>query len=755
VDFIFYVDPEGSSLPHMSFLKGLNPQQQKAVKTVNGPVMVVAGPGSGKTRVLTYRIAHLIGIGVPAYNILALTFTNKAADEMKERIVGLVGDKSRQLWMGTFHSMFARLLRYEAETIGYEKHFSIYDTIDSLALIKRTMETLAIPHQQFNPQAIRARISAAKNQLVSPEEYAQRALDIFEEKTSAVYRAYERQLRRSNAMDFDDLLLKPIELFSSNKKILAKYQDRFRFILIDEYQDTNHAQYVLIKLLAEKYRNICVVGDDAQSIYAFRGADIRNILDFQRDYPEAIVIRLEQNYRSTKNILSVADNVIKNNRDQITKDLWTENNVGEPISLLACEDDRHEGSAIVARIFEESHRLKIDFKHFAIMYRTNAQSRTLEDALRRNSIPYVIIGGIEFYQRKEVKDVLGYLRLLTNPQDDESFLRVVNTPNRGLGDVAIERLTKFAEETDLALLDASGRVGDVPQLTAKARSSFAGVFATIQKYIELKSEMSLSELARAFVDEIGILRIYKEEGTHESLTRWENVQELLSAITEFTEQRPDASLEGFLQEVSLVSDVDRWDDSHNAVTLMTLHAAKGLEFPVVFLTGLEEGLLPFYNSALDQKDLEEERRLFYVGVTRAMTKLYLTYVRVRYRFGEMTYQSPSRFLEEMGRDTVEVVHVGGGYSPRTYSQPEIPTRPTRKRQPATDNDAHLYRDAMPDYDNETLNSLRMGAMVEHDVFGRGKVLSVGGNGDMVKAIVDFPSVGRKHLLLKYAKLKVL
>ncbi len=737
----------------MSFLESLNEKQQEAVKSAQGPVMIVAGPGSGKTRVLTFRIAHLISIGVPAYQILALTFTNRAASEMKDRVVKLVGEKSTQLWMGTFHSVFARILRTECEQVGFQKNFSIYDSQDSLGLIKGVMEAQGISWQRFNPQAIRSRISGAKNQLIGPDEAARRATDIFEEKAAQVYAEYQRRLKQFNAMDFDDLLLKPIELYTLHPKTLAKYQDRFRFILIDEYQDTNRAQYTLIKMLADRYRNICVVGDDAQSIYAFRGADIRNILDFERDYPEAKTIRLEQNYRSTRSILAAADTLIKHNVDQIPKDLWTENTEGDPISVVACDDDKDEGLTIVSRIFEESRRLKLDMKDVAIMYRTNAQSRSLEDALRRQNLPYAIVGGVEFYQRKEVKDVMAYLRVLVNPRDQESFLRIVNYPVRGLGDVALEHFLAFAGSAGVDLPSAALRAGEIALLTPKAKSGIASLGALFEKYRRMSAEMSLSELSRAYVDEIGILKIFKDEGNPEAMARWENVQELLSAISEFSASRPDATLEQFLQDVSLLSNMDEWDDKHNAVTLMTLHSAKGLEFPLVFVAGLEEGLLPFYSSSIERKELEEERRLLYVGMTRAMRKLTLTHARIRFRFGEMSYQSPSRFLEEMGGGAVltESVHRGSPYrSAATTAAP----RPSRK--PAATRGDRFVPDEQPDYDSEALSAddLKAGKFVEHEIFGKGKVVYVVGTGESLKAVVDFPQVGRKNLLLKYARLKI-
>jgi DNA helicase II / ATP-dependent DNA helicase PcrA len=740
----------------MTFLSHLNPVQKEAAKTVEGPVMIVAGAGSGKTRLLTYRIAYLISIGVPSYQILALTFTNKAANEMKERITSLVGEKSSAIWMGTFHSMFARILRKECAKIGYERNFTIYDSADSLASIKNIMESLGISTQRFNPNAVRAKISGAKNALILPDEYLSRASDLFEEKTGEVYSQYRKILKQNNAMDFDDLLIKPIELFEHHKNILESYQDRFRFILVDEYQDTNKAQYKLIRMLASKYKNICVVGDDAQSIYAFRGADIQNILDFEKDFPEARVFHLEQNYRSTKNILGAADRVIKNNLNQIQKNLWTENQEGEPISLIECEDDRDEGVQIVSRLYSDCQRFKIDLKDFAILYRTNAQSRALEDALRRSNIPYTIVGGIEFYQRKEIKDVLAYLRVLVNPKDNESFLRIINYPNRGIGDVNLGRLKEYAGKNETTLLEAVSRAGEITQLTEVARKGMLQVAGLFQKYIALKDKLSVSELSRSFVDQIGLLSIFKEEATRESIGRWENVQELLSAISEAVDNNSDLTLESFLEDVALVSDIDEWSDKHNAVTLMTLHSAKGLEFPVVFISGLEEGLFPFYNSEIDKKEMEEERRLYYVGITRAQQKLYLSYAHSRYRFGDLTYPSPSRFIEEIGEEFLDSTprrksHVS------EHSYRDEPVARIKTRQKKSDALSSYFADVTPDYENvsDIPAKLKIGKMVEHETFGKGRILGLTGSGETMKAIVEFPDVGRKNLLVMYAKLKVL
>ncbi|HTY39389.1 MAG TPA: UvrD-helicase domain-containing protein [Bacteroidota bacterium] len=741
----------------MSFLKDLNSVQQEAVKAVNGPVMIIAGAGSGKTRVLTYRVAYLVSCGVPPYQILALTFTNKAANEMKERIVKLVGEKASDVWMGTFHSMFARILRKEAPHLGYDRSFTIYDSDDSQSAVKRCMERVNLSTQQITAQTVASRISAAKNQLIPPSEYAQLAADFLDEKIGSVYDEYVKLLRRSNAMDFDDLLIKPIELFQKQPDILEKYNHRFRFLLVDEFQDTNRAQYEVVKLLGKKNENICVVGDDAQSIYAFRGADIRNILDFARDYPKSQTFRLEQNYRSTKNILGLADRLIKYNVDQLKKDLWTDNPAGEPARLLDCYDDRDEGHQILAAIQEEIVAEQRALKDFAILYRTNAQSRSLEDVLRRNGVPYIIVGGIRFYERKEIKDVLGYLRMLVNQKDDESLLRTINYPSRGIGDTSLERIMEFGREKNIGLFEACLRVVEVISLQDRAKKAVAQYCALIQKYVSLRSKMSLSELTRAMVDELGILKSYKEEGSAESMGRWENVQELLSAITEFGEEHPDGTLEAFLEEVSLVADIDNWDDSRNVVTLMTLHASKGLEFPIVFIAGVEEGLLPFYSSTIERSALEEERRLMYVGITRARTKLFLSKTQMRYRFGEAAFASPSRFLSEIGEDQLEVVQTrshkpayGNGAPVREV--PKVRTYPERKPR----KEEPFFSDEAPDYENESQESveIKQGTYVRHEMFGRGKIVRVNGKGDAMKVVVDFDDFGIKNLLVKFARLRI-
>ncbi|MBI5464159.1 MAG: UvrD-helicase domain-containing protein [Ignavibacteriales bacterium] len=739
----------------MKSIADLNPSQQEAVKAANGPVMIVAGAGSGKTRVLTYRIAYLISCGVPAHQILALTFTNKAAHEMRSRIVTLVGDSAQSLWMGTFHSVFARILRREADHLGFTKTFTIYDSDDSLGVVKKTMARLGISLQQFNPNMIRARISTAKNQLVLPSDYVARSRDIVDEKTALVYAEYQKSLRKSNALDFDDLLIKPIELFEKNAALLERYQYRFRFLLVDEFQDTNKAQYVMTKLLGGQHRNICIVGDDAQSIYSFRGADIRNILDFERDFPECKQFRLEQNYRSTKTILQAADTLIRFNLNRLNKNLWTENPQGAPVTILDCHDEQDEGQQIVRALQREISSAKLELNDLAILYRTNAQSRALEDALRRSGLPYTIVGGIRFYERKEIKDVISYLRVLVNPQDEESLLRIINVPSRGIGDTSIENIVGYALGKKTTVYAALSEVEQIANLTDRAKRSVVEFRTFLKKFNELAGKLSLSEFSRSMVDELGILRMLKEEGTTEALGRWENIQELLSAISEFASTHSEPTLEQFLEEVALVADIDSWEGTQNAVTLMTLHASKGLEFPVVFVAGMEEGLLPFYSSTIDSSNLEEERRLFYVGITRAERKLYLSHAKVRFRFGDLSYQSESRFLLEIGKENIEYQSgprrisslTTGGEGHRQWKSSH--TKKTRHAEPKD-------VDRTPEYESESQEQFEVtrGTIVRHETFGRGKVLALSGSGEGQKAVVQFDDYGIKNLVLRFANLRL-
>ena len=726
----------------MPFLKQLNAVQRDAVKTIEGPVMIIAGAGSGKTRVLTYRVAYLLQCGVPAQNILALTFTNKAAHEMKDRIQALVGDDAKKIWMGTFHSIFARLLRMDAKHLGFSSSFTIYDTDDSQAVVKSILNSQGLNAQQIAPAAVRHRISAAKNQMHTPESYAKIAVDFFEQQVSSVFFDYQKRMRLNNAMDFDDLILHPISLFEAHPEVLKNYQKRFKFILVDEYQDTNHAQYRLLKHLASASKNICVVGDDAQSIYAFRGADIKNILEFEKDYPESKTFRLEQNYRSTKKILAGADSLIKNNQKQINKTLWTDNKEGEKIVIMECFDDREEAMKIIHAMQEESRKLKLQLRDFAVLYRTNAQSRAVEDALRRSGIPYTIVGGIAFYRRKEIKDALAYIRLLVNPQDSDSLLRIINVPARGLGETTMERLSAFANANGYSLIDAVWRIHETDTISLATRTKIETFGQLIKKYIHLKSEMSAGELVRSLIDELEIVRLYKKEETPESLARMENIQELLSAISDYQSPTGDRSLEAFLAEASLISDIDQYDTERNAVTLMTLHAAKGLEFPVVFMAGMEEGLFPSSQSR-EKNEIDEERRLCYVGMTRAMTKLYMTFTRQRMLFGERQEQLPSRFLDEIDHTVVQS---------ETTRRKKVPIEPPRKKTIAAPRSEYSQ---IVDDEYAQEQKIKKGTAVLHTVFGKGIVVSLAGNGEMTKAEVNFESVGKKMLVLKYAALQVL
>ena len=735
----------------MSLLHDLNPIQREAVKTIEGPVMIIAGAGSGKTRVLTYRIAYLLECGVPAYNILALTFTNKAAREMRERIEVLVpGEEARKLWMGTFHATFARLLRRDAEKLGFHKNFSIYDTDDSQNVIKSVMGDLSLNTQQISPSAMRHLISRAKNRLQTPQDIANNAKDFFEKKVAEVFDEYCKRLRNSNAMDFDDLITHPITLFDMQPEVLAAYQNQFKFILIDEYQDTNQAQYQIVRRLAKAHSNICVVGDDAQSIYAFRGADIRNILEFEKHFTDARTFRLEQNYRSTKRILQGADSLIRHNPDQLKKKLWTENDTGELITILELTDEMEEAQKIVSSMQEESRKKKLQLKDFAILYRTNAQSRALEDALRRSGIPYTIIGGVEFYRRREIKDVLAYLRVIVNANDDEAFLRVVNYPTRGIGSTTIERLRTYAGDEGVSLFEAAMNATSVPTLPSAAIRRLTDFILLIQKYALLRNEISAGELAGSLVNEIGLISELKNEGTVEARTRLDNIQELLSALTEYQSSNGLASLEAFLAEASLVADVDRLDPDRNAVTLMTLHAAKGLEFPVVFMTGMEEGLFPS-SIAMDNGEIDEERRLCYVGMTRAMTKLYMTHARTRLKWSERLTQLPSRFLMELDK---EAVHRDSTRRKQHVHEPASAGVSARKGTARPRRSTNEYSQVADDSYSQVEPEFGPGTVVFHATFGRGTILSIAGSGDSAKAAVVFDSVGKKTLVLKYAGLSI-
>lgn len=796
---------------------GLNEFQRKAVETIHGAVLVVAGAGSGKTRVLTYRIAYLLNQKVPAYSILALTFTNKAAAEMKERICKLVGENpSKSLWMGTFHSVFGKILRIEAEKIGFTSNFSIYDTEDQQSVIKQLMTVHAISTQDFSPKLISSRISSAKNSMINPHDYSGFAKDFMEEKIALVYDDYEKKLKANNAMDFDDLLVRTIELFDKFPEVLEKYQHKFKYIVIDEYQDTNRAQYTVVNMLAAKSKNICVVGDDAQSIYKFRGADIKNILDFERDYSDVKIVRLEQNYRSTSTILAAADSVIKNNKNQISKKLWTENEEGEKLKVITLKDEKDEAEEIV-RIIRKKQNARISFNNIAILYRTNAQSFSIEEGLRKSSIPYTLVGGVPFYRRKEVKDALSYLKLIVNERDNESFNRIINVPSRGIGDVSIKRLKSFADEKGISLLDAakiSDGIKDISSRTINAIKKFAFM---IESYTS--SIFPPTDTARNILSESGLLQSYKDEGTPESLARWENVQSILSHLADFYEKNSNATLSEYLQEVALIADIDSYDSAAEKVTMMTIHSAKGLEFDTIIIAGMEEGLFPVGETAMVQEELEEERRLCYVAITRAKNDLYITNCERRYRFGNLSYPTPSRFITEIDDKLIEMkspfekgnkFNSGGSYSNlldnsenesynNNSTKKSLPVKSTynsnssgasyyndkfnkfinnysqkNSNSPKNDSTNYDYNSTNPIknnppkvekfFEDSTIENddysqvekpIRTGSLVRHKLFGVGKVESLTGNGDKAKATIRFESVGRKMLMLKFANLKII
>ena len=723
-------------------LKNLNPDQKKAVEYTAGQQMIVAGAGSGKTKVLTYKVSYLLKNGFKPESILALTFTNKSANEMKSRIVDLVGKKAEAIWMGTFHSIFARILRAEAKFIDYKSNFSIYDTEDSYSLVSNIMMNFNIEIEGLTVNSVRHRISYMKNHMIMPTEYRKKfAKGLKEEKIADIYEEYQKRLVANNAMDFEDLLLKPIQLFNSNKKILQKYTNRFKYILVDEFQDTNKAQYELMKLLVVKTCKISVVGDDAQSIYSWRGANLGNMLDFKKDFKKHKVFKLEQNYRSTKTILTAADSVIKNNKNQVRKTLWTENNDGEQLTLIRCADEKDEAFQLAKYIKKEISKKKLSYKDFAILYRTNAQSRAFEDIFYKEKIPYVIIGGVEFYRRKEVKDVIAYLRVIANQNDEESLLRIMNFPQRGIGNTTVTRMIAFARKHDLTLFQTMNRVFEVIDIKERIQKNVKGFRVLLEKYIKLKDTLSVGELSLALIDELGLVKMFKSENTPESRTRLENINQLMAAVSEYSKENKDAKLDQFLEEVSLVSDVDMKDDSKNVVTLLTVHSSKGLEFPIVFVSGLEEEIFPLANRFSEDSTVEEERRLFYVAVTRAQDKVYLSHARSRYRFGEVAYQSRSRFIDEISSSTLQEINGGIGRKAN---------RKTKKE---------LFYEYFSSVDYEDFDQdnkvVRIGSRVMHEKFGLGKVIDVSGVGDSLKATVSFEGNNVRQLMLKFARLKIL
>lgn len=751
-------------------LQGLNKEQQDAVSIIDGPVLIVAGAGSGKTKVLTHRIAHLLLSNINPWNILALTFTNKAAGELKERINHIVGaNEANKIWSGTFHSIFAKILRIEANVLGYDSSFSIYDTDDSLSAVKNIMNGLGISQQMYPPNQIRSAISSAKNKMQSWEKMRTEANSSFLKQASQVYEMYESYLYKNNAMDFDDLLLKMILLFKRSPETLEKYQDKFRYILVDEYQDTNRAQYLIVQMLAKKLKNICVVGDDAQSIYRWRGADINNILDFKNDYPSSKVVRLEQNYRSTQTILDAAGSVIKHNSNQIPKKLWTANPGGDKIDLIACEDDRDEAMKIVTGIKQ---KINAGFrpKDFAILYRTNAQSAVLEQMLRSAKLPYIIIGGLSFFKRKEVKDTISYLKLLVNHRDSESLLRVINEPPRGLGKTSIDHLQTWSQDKGISLYEAFLQSEMNSHLQARAIVASKKFTSLIEKYSQLRNELNLKDLVISYIEETGILDMYKEIDTEESEDRWNNIQQLLSDVSSNFRSNPEMTLEEYLSQVTLISDFDEKDTSLDNITVMTMHSAKGLEFPLVYISGMENGLFPLAKAENDIEEEAEERRLFYVGITRAKEKLYLTYAQKRMRFGELSYQVPSKFLKEIDKDLLNLTGAlksqfttdKSGYQTRmnqfstsSSSNKLFDDRKSEIQKSSydqTNNFNDNYSQIQSNSNKVSITSFKYGDKVSHSKFGPGTIVGLKGEGDNRQATVRFDSIGKKSLMLKFANL---
>ncbi|HNA91284.1 MAG TPA: 3'-5' exonuclease [Chitinophagaceae bacterium] len=782
----------------IDYLQGLNEQQKEAVMHIDGPIMIVAGAGSGKTKVLTTRIAHLMANGVDAFNILALTFTNKAAKEMKERVERILGNgEARNLYIGTFHSVFARILRFEADKIGYPRHFTIYDTDDAKSVLKTVINELNLDDKHYKPNTVYNRISAAKNALVGPDEYRndygiqQEDMRANRPAIANIYTAYVNRCFKNGAMDFDDLLLKFYELLKNVPEALAKYQHKFKYILIDEYQDTNPAQYEVIKLLGAVYENVCVVGDDAQSIYSFRGATIQNILQFRKDYDDVKIVKLEQNYRSTKSILHVANEVIKNNKGQIEKNLFTENSDGEKIKLVRTMTDNDEGKFVADSIQEQKLRNHYSNKDFAILYRTNAQSRAFEEALRRMSIPYTIYGGISFYQRKEIKDLVAYLRLIVNPSDEEALKRIINYPARGIGKTTVDKLILAANINNITVwqvLEKALQFG----FKAGTLAALDEFVTMIKSFASMLTKQNAYDVAFHVGKHTGLVKELFNDKSAEGVQRYENIQELLNSIKEWTEspdndegEMVDKSLAAYLQQITLLTDADEKDPDADTVKLMTIHAAKGLEFGCVFAAGLEEMLFPNAMAINTREELEEERRLFYVVITRAKQRLWVTYANTRYRFGQLVHNEPSRFIEEIPEQHLDRSFAGAatstsgskwgndhafgrmkGWGGSSYNDVQRAEKkygpPAGKKQTATPSylppkvpaTKHIEHTPSADFEASDTSALVVGQKVEHQKFGFGEVLKMEGAAHNPIATVKFEHNGEKKIMLNYARLRI-
>ncbi|MBO3116481.1 UvrD-helicase domain-containing protein [Winogradskyella sp. DF17] len=772
------------------YLSQLNEAQLAPTLQKDGPMIVIAGAGSGKTRVLTFRIAYLMSQGIDPFNILALTFTNKAAREMKGRIASIVGDsEAKNLWMGTFHSVFAKILRIESDRLGYPSNFTIYDTQDSDRLISSIIKEMGLDKDVYKYKQIRSRISSYKNSLITVKAYFNNP-ELMEADAAArrprigeIYQNYVERCFKAGAMDFDDLLLKTNELLTRFPDVLAKYQDRFRYILVDEYQDTNHSQYLIVRALADRFHNICVVGDDAQSIYAFRGANISNILNFQRDYDDVKVFRLEQNYRSTKNIVNAANSVIDKNQNKLDKIVWTANEEGPKIKVNRLMTDGDEGRYVASTIFEAKMQHQLQSQDFAVLYRTNAQSRAIEDALRKRDINYRIYGGLSFYQRKEIKDVLSYLRLILNPADEEALKRIINFPARGIGQTTLDRLVVAANAYDISIFDVIRRIDELDVKVNSGTRNKLKDFATMTESFQvMNANANAFELAEHVVKVTGLIREFKKDGTPEGIAKMENIEELLNGIKDFVEGQVEvadatASLSEFLEDVALATDLDSDKGDPNHVALMTIHLAKGLEFPHVFIVGMEEDLFPSAMSMNTRSELEEERRLFYVALTRAEKQAYLTYTLSRYRWGKLIDAEPSRFIEEIDEQYLDVItplqeqrfnpmldaSIFGDIEPNKvrFAKPKSPKLQKKSNQKK----AEPFKISTPKKLKPVTKSkgssnlfdgkLAVGNIVNHQRFGRGEVLKIEGVGSDLKAEIKFKNGDTKKLLLRFAKLEIL
>lgn len=751
-------------------LSMLNPEQRQAAETLEGPVLILAGAGSGKTRALTYRVANLMDHGVPAWSILALTFTNKAAREMKERITQLVGEKAESAWISTFHSTCARILRRDIEKLGYTRSFTIYDDDDQGTVIKEILKRLNIDEKFLPPREVKAKISDAKNKLMGPDEwFAKTERDFRNQTLHDVFVAYEQRLKSANALDFDDLLLKTLELLANHPPVLESYRDRFHYVMVDEYQDTNYAQYMLVKLLTDKSRNLCVVGDDDQSIYGWRGADIRNILDFEKDYPDAKVIKLEQNYRSTANILDAANQVIAHNAGRKEKALWTEAGSGETIKLYCAGDEREEAAWVADRI-RKMNRHGEEYGRMAVLYRTNAQSRVLEEMLMRAGIPYKVFGGLRFYDRKEVRDVIAYLRVIANPTDDVSLRRIINVPKRAIGDATIAELVRHAQEQEMPLFSA---LTDLPSsLSSRPRKCVGDFFTMMTTLMAMKDAMPLGTFVKQMVDQTGLMEQYQKEDSDEARSRVENIQEFLGAVEEFDRQTENATLEDYLENVALVTELDQAEEEKQYVTLMTLHSAKGLEFPNVFITGMEEGIFPSGRSLMDEQRMEEERRLCYVGITRAKERLFLSRASQRMLYNQINHNAPSRFLSEIpsrlledeweakrkqtfkGDPIPQPKSYTSGYGLKStpsvsqLGQPRLTLGGNMLEIPG------VQKGFTPSKARQNVSALqnifKPGDRVMHRKFGEGNVVALKGSGADTRISIEFTAYGVKEFSLSIA-----